>query len=109
MDLWFDSYTLDDPGRYRRLIGKLIYLTATKPDKTFIVGVLSKFIHQPREANWSVALRILAYIKSCPRKIWYIRNVDMYTFLNTLIQVILMTEKIESLLLDIVPLLEEIL
>jgi len=30
VDLWFDdNHTLDDPGRYKRLIGKLIYLTVT--------------------------------------------------------------------------------
>jgi len=25
-------------------------------------------MHEPREAHWSAALRILAYIKSCPGK-----------------------------------------
>jgi len=69
VDLWFDdSHTLDDPERYKRLIGKLIYLTVTRPDIIFVVGVLSRFMHQPREVCWSVALRILPYIKSCPRK-----------------------------------------
>jgi len=66
---WFDdSHPLDDPGRYKRLIGKLIYMTVTRPDITFIVGVLSKFMHEPKEAHWSAALRILAYCKSCPGK-----------------------------------------
>ena len=41
VNLWFDdSHTLDDPGRYKRLIEKLIYLTVIRPDITF-VGVLS--------------------------------------------------------------------
>jgi len=49
VDLWFDdSHTLDDPRRYRRLIEKLIYLTVSRPDITFVVGVLSRFMHQPR-------------------------------------------------------------
>jgi len=46
VDLWFDGiHTLDDPGRYRRLIEKLTYLTA------FADGVLSRFMHQPREVH----------------------------------------------------------
>jgi len=46
VDLWFDdSHALDDPGRYKRLIEKLIYLTVTRPDITFVVGVMSRFMH----------------------------------------------------------------
>ena len=32
---------LADPGKYRRLIDKLVYLTVTQPDFVFVVGVLS--------------------------------------------------------------------
>jgi len=61
VDLWCDnSHLLDDPGQYRRLIGK-IYLTVTRPDITLAVGVLSRFMHQPKELHWTAALRILAY------------------------------------------------
>jgi len=66
VDLYFDdSHILDDSERYKRLIGKLIYLTVTKPNITFVVRVLSKFIHQPRETHWLAAMRVLPYIKSC--------------------------------------------
>jgi len=65
VDLWFDgSHSLDDPERYRRLIEKLIYLTVTRSDITFAVGVLSRFMHQRKEVYWTIALRILAYVKS---------------------------------------------
>ena len=42
--LFDDSHILDDSKRYRRLIGK-IYLIVTRPDITFVVGVLSRFMH----------------------------------------------------------------
>ena len=43
VNIWCDnSHLLDDPGQYRRLIGKLICLTITMPDMTFAVGVLSR-------------------------------------------------------------------
>jgi len=68
VDLWFyDSHTLDS-GRYRRLIEKLIYFTVTRLDITFTVGVLSRFMHQPRETHWLAAMRVLTYIKSYPGK-----------------------------------------
>jgi hypothetical protein len=36
-----------DVGRYRRLVGKLIYLTVTLPDITYAVGVVSQYMHAP--------------------------------------------------------------
>jgi len=63
-----DSHTLDDPRRYTKLIGKLIYLTVTRPDITFNVGVLSRFMHQPRKTHWLVTMRVLPYIKRCQGK-----------------------------------------
>ncbi|XP_020266951.1 uncharacterized protein LOC109842493 [Asparagus officinalis] len=69
VDLWRDDTSLlDDAGQYRRLIEKLIYLIFTGPDITFAVGVLSRFMHKPREVHWTAALKILAYVKSCPGK-----------------------------------------
>jgi len=56
-ELWSDDiHALDDSERYRRLIGKLIYLIVTTPDITFAIGVLSRFMHQSRETRWLVAI-----------------------------------------------------
>ena len=43
---------LEDAGRYRRLIGKLIYLTVTRLDIVYIVGVLSQFMQKSRTVQW---------------------------------------------------------
>jgi len=46
VDLWFDdNHALDDPGRYKRWIGKLIYLKVTRPDITFVISILSRFMY----------------------------------------------------------------
>ncbi|XP_028113796.1 uncharacterized protein LOC114311818 [Camellia sinensis] len=38
---------LDDPSMYQRLIGRLIYLTNTRPALTFAVSVVNQFMHAP--------------------------------------------------------------
>ena len=49
MDLYYDSsHPLDDSGQHRRLIRKLIYLTVSGTDITFVVRILSRFMRQPR-------------------------------------------------------------
>ena len=36
--------SLGDPRRYRRLVGKLNYLTITRPDISYPVSVVSQFL-----------------------------------------------------------------
>ncbi|XP_028098520.1 uncharacterized protein LOC114298187 [Camellia sinensis] len=61
-----DGAILNDPTRYRRLVGKLIYLTITRPDIVFAVQNLSQFMHQPRKPHMEAALRVLRFIKGTP-------------------------------------------
>ncbi|XP_038683083.1 uncharacterized mitochondrial protein AtMg00810-like [Tripterygium wilfordii] len=57
---------LPDVGLYRRLIGRLTYLTLTRPDVSYAVHHLSQFLHAPTDQHLNAAYRVLRYIKSCP-------------------------------------------
>ncbi|XP_058111131.1 uncharacterized protein LOC131254143 [Magnolia sinica] len=60
--------SLSDPGPYQRLIGRLIYLTITRPDISHAVSVLSQFMHSPRAAHFDAAYHVLRYLKGSPGK-----------------------------------------
>ncbi|XP_019190781.1 PREDICTED: uncharacterized protein LOC109185254 [Ipomoea nil] len=61
-----DGTALTDPGSYRRLIGILLYLTATRPNITYTVHKLSQFVSSPTDRHMAAAHRILRYIKGSP-------------------------------------------
>ena len=60
--------TLVNKGRYQRLVGRLIYLSHTRPDIAYVVSVVSKFMHNPSKQHMDVVVRILRYLKSAPGK-----------------------------------------
>jgi hypothetical protein len=47
---------------YRRIIGSLRYLIHTRPDLTYAVGYVSRFLKQPTEEHLQAVKRILRYI-----------------------------------------------
>ncbi|KAC9553683.1 hypothetical protein E3N88_45641 [Mikania micrantha] len=53
-----------DANMYRRLVGKLLYLQATRPDITYSVNVLSQYVADPRENHMNAAIRVLRYLKT---------------------------------------------
>lgn len=74
-----------DKGRYQRLVGKLIYLSHTRPDIAYDVSVVSQFMHNPSEDHMDAVTRILRYLKSSPGKgLMFSKNnhlkVDGYTY-----------------------------
>lgn len=56
----------EDPGRYCRLVGKLNYLTITRPNISYAVSVVSQFLEAPRVSHWEAVTRILRYLKRAP-------------------------------------------
>ena len=48
---------LGDIRRYRRLIGKLNYLTITRPDISFPISVVSQFLQSPCDSHWDAVDR----------------------------------------------------
>ena len=54
--------------RYQRLVGRLIYLCHTRPDISYAVSVVSRYMHDPRSGHLDAVYRILRYLKSSPGK-----------------------------------------
>ncbi|KAJ8899522.1 hypothetical protein K2173_018496 [Erythroxylum novogranatense] len=59
-----DGTLMADPERYRRLVGRLIYLTITRPELYYSVHVLAQFMQNPRMDHWEAALRVAFFLSS---------------------------------------------
>ncbi|CAL2254674.1 unnamed protein product [Prunus armeniaca] len=57
-----------DKERYQRLVGKLIYLSHTRPDIAYAMSVVSQFMHSRSEDHMGVLMCILRYLKVTPGK-----------------------------------------
>lgn len=57
---------LHDPTKYKRLVGRLLYLTITRPDLSYALQLLTQFMdkpHQPHQPHLDAADRVLRYLK----------------------------------------------
>jgi len=69
------SYNVDS---YRRLIGKLLYLTNSRPDINYFVHLLSQFVQAPTAYHHQAAQHILRYIKADPgRGLFFPRDTSL--------------------------------
>ena len=57
-----DGDLLPDPHTYRRLVGSLVYLTITQPDKSYVVNLVSQFMTSRRHLHLITVKRIIQYL-----------------------------------------------
>lgn len=64
LNLMEEHYPRDENFPYRELIGSLMYLSVvSRPDITYAVNVMSKFLDKYNASHCNVAKRILRYVK----------------------------------------------
>ncbi|XP_042023082.1 secreted RxLR effector protein 161-like [Salvia splendens] len=57
---------MKDPSKFRRKIGRLLYLCITRSDITFAVHKLSQYVSKPCDEHWEASEKILRYLKGTP-------------------------------------------
>nr|GEY28548.1 ribonuclease H-like domain-containing protein [Tanacetum cinerariifolium] len=60
------DHVLENITDYQKLMGKLIYLTNTRPDISYDVHCLSQFMHSPLKSHHKTAFKISRYSKGYP-------------------------------------------
>jgi len=67
-----------DPSLYKSMIGSLMYLTASRPDIVFSVGVCARFQANPKESHLTAVKRIIRYVNdTLLYGIWYSRETNL--------------------------------
>ncbi|XP_041021250.1 uncharacterized mitochondrial protein AtMg00810-like [Juglans microcarpa x Juglans regia] len=50
------------PSLYHKLVGKLLYLTNTRPDLSYSMNLLSQFLDTPRVLHYDALIKVLKYV-----------------------------------------------
>ncbi|KAK5785838.1 hypothetical protein PVK06_040459 [Gossypium arboreum] len=69
---------IEDKTVYQRLIGRLIYLTHTRPDITFAVSHLTQFMQNPKQSHIEAAMKVVRYIKREPRLEIFLKAINKH-------------------------------
>ena len=59
----FEGGEAVEANSYRSMVGSLRYLTCTRPDIAFAVGVASRYMSDPRHSHLKAVKRIMRYLK----------------------------------------------
>ncbi|GKB46560.1 ribonuclease H-like domain-containing protein, partial [Tanacetum coccineum] len=70
---------------YQKLVGKLIYMSVTRPDISYVVHCLSQHMHAPLKSHFSAGLRVLRYLKQSPGlgvQVCHENKLSLYAYLD---------------------------
>lgn len=72
-----------DPTTYKRLIGKLLYLTIIRLNISYVVQHLSQYMQCPKTLHYEATLRVVKYVKQHPgptvmHSAYYNKNLFVY-------------------------------
>ncbi|XP_070055150.1 secreted RxLR effector protein 161-like [Nicotiana tomentosiformis] len=79
---------IDKPGfpvnqtMYRGIIGSLLYLTVSRPDIVFSVGLCARFQSNPKESHLKADKRILRYLKGTKDLVLYYPSGDNFDLIG---------------------------
>ncbi len=59
----YEGDLVEDTTMYRRIMGSLIYMTITRPNLNYVVGVVNQFMQTPQKPHLDAVRCILRYIK----------------------------------------------
>ena len=66
-----------DPTLFRSMIGNLLYLTASRPDICFSVGVCARYQANPKESHLAAVKRIIRYVNgTADYGIWFSKDTN---------------------------------
>ncbi|KAL2251504.1 UNVERIFIED_CONTAM: Retrovirus-related Pol polyprotein from transposon RE1, partial [Sesamum indicum] len=69
---------LEDPGPYRRLLGRLLYLGFSRPDVCYGTQQLSQYMQFPCREHWNAALHLVRYLKGSINKGLFFNTQDNF-------------------------------
>ena len=66
-----------DSSLYRSMIGSFLYLTTSRPDISYSVGVCATYQANPKESHMIALKRIIKYVKTTANfGVWYNKNTN---------------------------------
>lgn len=67
-----------DQSLYQSMIGSLLYLTASRPDIAYSVGVCSRFQSNPKESHMLAVKNMIKYVKGTSKLgLWFAKGSSM--------------------------------